>query len=122
LSGLGSPPDVGRLHAGLATGFTIFVLVASVGQIRCCKFFSKIAKKHLYHPICPPFISSGGHFNPAVSFAVALARKMSFLQMTLYWFAQIAGAIVGALFLRVNFFLINFLTSFAPFLDRNPTP
>jgi hypothetical protein len=89
--------------------------VLQIFQPNCKK--KTIIPSNVHH-----LLFSGGHFNPAVSFAVALARKMSFLQMTLYWFAQIAGAIVGALFLRVNFFLINFLTSFAPFLDRNPTP
>ena len=35
LSALGSDAINGRLHAGLATGLVIFVLITSVGQIRC---------------------------------------------------------------------------------------
>jgi aquaporin Z len=39
---------------------------------------------------------SGGHYNPAVSLAVFLRKKISFENMLFYWVAQIAGAIIAA--------------------------
>jgi len=39
---------------------------------------------------------SGAHFNPAVTFALAVARRFSWSELPLYWIAQIVGGIVGA--------------------------
>lgn len=39
---------------------------------------------------------SGAHFNPAVTFALAVARRFKWTQLPLYWIAQIAGGIAGA--------------------------
>jgi glycerol uptake facilitator protein len=39
---------------------------------------------------------SGAHFNPAVTFALAVARRFSWTEVPLYWIAQIVGGIVGA--------------------------
>ncbi|GAB2286825.1 Aquaporin PIP2-7 [Dionaea muscipula] len=39
---------------------------------------------------------SGGHINPAVTFALFLARKVSLVRALLYMVAQCAGAIAGA--------------------------
>jgi aquaporin-4 len=44
---------------------------------------------------------SGGHLNPAVTFAAMVARKMSFTKGTLYMIAQCMGAAVGALVLTL---------------------
>ena len=44
---------------------------------------------------------SGCHVNPAVSFGVFVAGRMSMADMIAYWVAQVAGAIVGALALYV---------------------
>ena len=44
---------------------------------------------------------SGGHFNPAVSLGAALAGRVSFLDMLLYWLAQLVGALLAALVLVV---------------------
>jgi len=43
---------------------------------------------------------SGGHINPAVSFAQMLAGKMSFPKTVVYIAAQLGGAVVGALLLK----------------------
>lgn len=40
---------------------------------------------------------SGGHFNPAVTFALALARRFRWTDVAPYWLAQCLGAILGAL-------------------------
>lgn len=39
---------------------------------------------------------SGAHFNPAVSFALAVARRFKWTELPLYWIAQVAGGIAGA--------------------------
>ena len=43
---------------------------------------------------------SGGHLNPAISFAFLVSRKMGILQFFLYIIAQLVGAIVGAAILK----------------------
>ena len=40
---------------------------------------------------------SGGHYNPAVSLAAALAGKLERRELGPYWAAQIVGAVAGAL-------------------------
>jgi glycerol uptake facilitator-like aquaporin len=76
-------------HAAFAHGLTIFVLVSSLGHI------------------------SGGHFNPAVTFAVSLAGKMNPLLIIPYWIAQLTGGLTGALLVKVGTF-----TRFNPVWDR----
>lgn len=39
---------------------------------------------------------SGGHYNPAVSLAAYLRKKLAFKDLCQYWCAQIAAAIIGA--------------------------
>ncbi|MDQ4094759.1 MAG: aquaporin [Actinomycetota bacterium] len=39
---------------------------------------------------------SGGHFNPAVTFALASVRRFRWVEVPMYWIAQIAGGIAGA--------------------------
>ncbi len=40
---------------------------------------------------------SGGHFNPAVTLAVALLRRISPIDAVIYMLAQLSGAVLGAL-------------------------
>lgn len=44
---------------------------------------------------------SGGHFNPAVTLAMFLARRSSFSDLVGYWIAQIVGALLASLVLLV---------------------
>ena len=44
---------------------------------------------------------SGCHVNPAVSFGVFVAGRMTVAEMISYWIAQVLGAIVGALVLYI---------------------
>lgn len=39
---------------------------------------------------------SGGHYNPAVSFAVCLRGKLPARELLLYWLAQVIGAVIAA--------------------------
>lgn len=44
---------------------------------------------------------SGAHYNPAVSLAAALSGKFEKRELVPYWLAQLAGAVVAALAVRV---------------------
>jgi len=60
----------------LAHGFAITVSIYTIGDV------------------------SGGNINPAVTWALVLTRKMSFVRGLIYWVSQLGGAIVASLILR----------------------
>lgn len=68
-------PSIGGLGIGLCFGLVLVCLCYCIGNI------------------------SGCHVNPAVSFAMLIARKMSGKDFVGYVIAQLAGAAVGAAFL-----------------------
>ncbi len=74
LHGTGGP---GLLGIALAHGLAIGLMVTAMGHI------------------------SGGHFNPAVSIGFWVTRRISTLDIILYWAAQLAGAIAAAYLLKV---------------------
>ncbi|KAL6903734.1 hypothetical protein ACP4OV_004547 [Aristida adscensionis] len=45
--------------------------------------------------------ASGGHANPAVTFGVLVGRRISFGRAAVYWAAQLLGAVVATLLLRL---------------------
>lgn len=67
---------VGDIGIALAFGFTLLALVYMIGPL------------------------SGCHVNPAVTLGVVLARRMTPLAGLLYWVAQFAGGIIGAVLLH----------------------
>ena len=69
----------GLLGVALAHGLTIAIMASAVGHI------------------------SGGHFNPAVTFGFLVTRRIAPSLAAVYWFAQLAGAVLGALALRAAF-------------------
>jgi MIP family channel proteins len=68
--------SLGHIGVAIAFGLVIMVMIYAVGHV------------------------SGAHFNPAVSFAFALARHFSWSRVAAYWLAQVAGAIAAAAILR----------------------
>jgi aquaporin TIP len=64
------------LAAALAHGLVIAVFASAVGHI------------------------SGAHFNPAVTFAFLVTRRMAPVLALVYWVSQFGAAVVGALLLR----------------------
>lgn len=67
---------VGDIGIALAFGFALLALVYMIGPI------------------------SGCHVNPAVTLGMVLSRRMSPIAGVLYWVAQFAGGIIGALLLH----------------------
>ncbi len=63
---------VGLVGIALAHGLAIAVMVSAIGHI------------------------SGGHINPAVTFGVWAAKKISTREALVYWAAQLAGGVAGA--------------------------
>lgn len=45
--------------------------------------------------------ASGGHVNPAVTFGVLVGRRISLGRAVLYWAAQLLGAVVAVVLLRL---------------------
>jgi aquaporin Z len=46
---------------------------------------------------------SGGHFNPGVSLAMVLDKRLSAADLVPYWIAQLAGAVLGSLCVLIAF-------------------
>ena len=63
---------IGLVGVALAFGLTVLTMAYAVGPI------------------------SGGHFNPAVSFGLAVAGRLEWAHLIGYWIAQLIGGIVGA--------------------------
>ena len=63
---------IGPVGIALAHGLTIAVMVSALGHI------------------------SGGHFNPAITIGIWVARKISTGQALAYWIFQLAGGVLGA--------------------------
>jgi aquaporin Z len=73
IGGMGSGPTaINLLGIASAFGLAIVAMAYGIGQV------------------------SGCHINPAVSFGVYVAGRMSAAEMVGYWIAQVLGAIVGA--------------------------
>jgi aquaporin TIP len=73
---VGAPSGLANLASiGLAHGLTIAVMVAALGAI------------------------SGGHFNPAVTFAFVITGRMKLLDGVGYWVAQLVGAAIAGVLL-----------------------
>src|SRR5215204_4718278 len=69
----------GLVGVAFAHGLVIAVMASAVGHI------------------------SGGHFNPAVTFGFLVTRRIAPSLAVVYWVAQLAGAILGAVALRLTF-------------------
>jgi MIP family channel proteins len=68
--------NVGLLGIAAAHGLAIAIMVSALGHI------------------------SGGHFNPAVTIGFWVTKRVSTLEVALYWVAQLAGAVAAAFLLK----------------------
>lgn len=55
----------------------------------------------LFSAVAASINISGGHVNPAVTFGALLGGRISLIRGIFYWVAQILGAIVASLLLRL---------------------
>lgn len=69
---------LGHIGVAITFGLVIMVMIYGVGHI------------------------SGAHFNPAVSFAFAVARHFPWVRVLAYWIAQLSGAVLAAALLRAS--------------------
>jgi MIP family channel proteins len=80
--GIGSIVTAGQIHdpsligIALAHGLAIAIMVSALGHI------------------------SGGHFNPAITFAFLVTRRIKPAVGLIYWAAQLAGGTLGALLVQ----------------------
>ncbi|KAK8690533.1 hypothetical protein V6N13_074065 [Hibiscus sabdariffa] len=56
----------------------------------------------LFAAIASSINVSGGHVNPTVIFSALLGRRISLVRAVYYWVAQLLGAIVACLLLRLT--------------------
>jgi MIP family channel proteins len=70
--------SLGQVGIAISFGLVIMVMIYGAGHV------------------------SGAHFNPAVTFGVAVTRHFPWTRAAWYWAAQVTGAIVAALFLRAS--------------------
>jgi MIP family channel proteins len=68
---------IGLFGIAAAHGLAIAIMVSALGHI------------------------SGGHFNPAITIGFWVTKRVSTLDVALYWAAQVAGAIAAAFLLKV---------------------
>lgn len=78
-AGMSAVPGTSLVAIALAHGLALAIAVSSFGAI------------------------SGGHFNPAVTFGLAIARKHPWSRVLTYWAAQLIGALLAGLVLRLFF-------------------
>jgi aquaporin Z len=69
----GTSLGIGFLGVALAFGLTVLTGVYAFGTV------------------------SGGHFNPAVTLGAALAKRVEWSALPVYWVSQVAGGLVGGL-------------------------
>lgn len=97
--------DSKTLKAGLAelvgTFILVFIGAAAVASAQ------GVAVAALAHGLALLFIVytyghiSGAHVNPAVTLGLFIGRKIDALKLVVYWVAQVIGALVAALLLRL---------------------
>ncbi len=80
-------PSVALRDAGLGA-FLFIMFTAAMGMAMVVWLFRDI---------------SGGHANPAVTFAMMIMRKMPVLTGVLYWVAQLLGATASAFYVKGTF-------------------
>jgi len=69
--------NVGALGVSIAFGLSVLIMAYAIGSI------------------------SGCHINPAVTLGLVLAKKVKASLLPIYWVAQVAGGIVGALIIKI---------------------
>ncbi|XP_078446397.1 aquaporin TIP3-1-like [Wolffia australiana] len=89
-AGEGSVLSLGKLYGGAPPSAAALVAVAVAHA------FS------LFAAVSVAYNHSGGHVNPAVSLGALLGGRISLIRAIFYWVAQLLGAVVASLLLRLS--------------------
>ncbi|KAL2930433.1 Aquaporin TIP3-1 [Bienertia sinuspersici] len=109
-------PDSMRATLAEFISTLIFVFAGEGSQLALRKLYNDeattgasslvvIALAHafgLFAAVAASLNVSGGHVNPAVTFGALVGGRLSFLRAILYWLAQLLGAVVASLLLRIT--------------------
>ncbi|XP_039139081.1 aquaporin TIP3-1-like [Dioscorea cayenensis subsp. rotundata] len=85
----GSVLSIGKLYKDTSTGGGLMLVAVA----QALAFFVAVAVG---------FNISGGHVNPAVTFGALIGGHISVIRAVYYWIAQLLGAIVACLLLRIT--------------------
>ncbi|KAL4557376.1 hypothetical protein LXL04_035552 [Taraxacum kok-saghyz] len=108
-------PDSARATLSEFLSTFIFVFAAEGSVLALDKMYGRehtqggaglllVALAHalsLFAAIASSFNVSGGHINPAVTFGTLVAGRVSLVRALYYWVAQLLGAVVASLLLRL---------------------
>jgi MIP family channel proteins len=94
---------IGTLFLVFAIGVVVTLYVASSAQTQTGSDFAVVGLVHgfvLFVLIATLGAASGGHFNPAVTLAAAVLRRIDPVDAIVYILAQLSGGVLGALLVK----------------------
>jgi glycerol uptake facilitator-like aquaporin len=94
---------VGTLILTFAICTVVVLFVATSAEAQTGSDFAVVGLVHgiaLFGLIITLGAVSGGHFNPAVTLAAAISRRIDWVDAAVYMLAQLSGAVLGALLVK----------------------
>lgn len=94
---------LGTLFLVFVIGVVVTLFVATTPDAQTGSDFAVVGLVHafvLFTLIISFGAASGGHFNPAVTFAAALQRRIDPVDAVVYVLAQLSGGVLGALLVK----------------------
>lgn len=94
---------LGTLFLVFVVGTVVTLFVASSPEAQTGSDFAVVGLVHafmLFGLIMAFGAVSGGHFNPAITLAAAVQRKIDWVDAAVYMLAQLSGAVLGALLVK----------------------
>src|SRR5918996_3406984 len=94
---------LGTLFLVFVVGTVVTLFVASSPDAQTGSDFAVVGLVHalmLFGLIMAFGAVSGGHFNPAITLAAAVQRKIDAVDAAVYMLAQLSGAVLGALLVK----------------------
>jgi glycerol uptake facilitator protein len=94
---------LGTLFLVMVVGTVVTLFVASSPEAQTGSDFAVVGLVHafmLFALIMAFGAVSGGHFNPAITVAAAIQRKIDPIDAVVYILAQLSGAVLGALLVK----------------------
>lgn len=94
---------IGTLLLVFAIGMAVTLFVATAPDAQTGSDFAVVGLVHafvLFMLVISFGAASGGHFNPAITFAAALGRRIDPVDAVVYILAQLSGGVLGALLVK----------------------